>query len=136
MSVSYICSVGLEDYFSYTTTDLDGLAAGYVNNLTGSLNFAFTDHASANNRNGVSISHMYNDEFTRYDHLVIDDVDQVNHVGHGFKLNIQQAVFYDTAEDIWIHMDADGTYHYYYPEKESYAEDEPIVYINEEGLGL
>lgn len=66
---------------------------------------------------------------------IYNDTPQVNNVGRGFKLNIQQAAYYDTAEDMWIHMDADGTYHYYHPKKESFADGEPIVYVNEEGLG-
>ena len=135
LAVSYICSVGIENYFTYTQTDLDGLGTGYVNHLTGALNYSFTDTASGNDRNGAAVSHMYNDEFTKYDHLVINDTPQINNVGRGFKLNIQQAAYYDTAEDMWIHMDADETYHYYHPKKESFADGEPIVYVNEEGLG-
>ena len=129
--VSYICSIGLENYFTYTTTDLDGLGTGNVNNLTGALNFSFTDYTSPNNRNGITLSHIYNDEYTFYDCLYINDNtnNKVN-MGKGFKLNIQQTVYYDPQEKIWTHLDADGTYHYYYPKDDTNSE-----FISQEGLG-
>lgn len=148
--VSYISSMGLEDYFSYTATDVDGLASAYVNNLTGSLNLLFGDSDSNNPRNSASIYHVYNDEMMMYDHPMYTNTS--NSVGNGFKLNIQQQAvktFYyagtetvsetvdgeviytvnDVYIDCWVHFDADGTLHYYLWDENENA------FINQEGLG-
>ena len=59
LEVSYIDTVGIEEYFSYYTSSVSGGGTGYVNSYTGKLTFAHSIFSTADEIMPYSLSYVY-----------------------------------------------------------------------------
>ena len=121
MVISYISNTGLEDYWTYTSETAGALAGCHVNHFTGMLSAVIQDLETGNQRNGVAISHIYNDTAAINTDLMFSGVK----IGSGWRLNIQETLAkryldsfsYDSAQPnsgtYYLHTDEDGTFHYF-----------------------
>ncbi len=115
IAVSYVCNIGLEEYWTYTAESLNN-ASVYINHHSGALTAVFADTVSNNQRNGFGISHIYNDDYAKSGYMA--SYEGAN-VGRGFRLNIQETIaeryFDHSDETYYLHIDSDGTPHYFIP---------------------
>ena len=137
ISVSYIVRPGINSSDSYTTQELDGIAAGMVNNLTGQVSLQFSDYSSNNIRSGYALSHVYTDGNLRreMDYPLAD-------VGEGFSLSAEEFLWeeqYDTPRiegvsescSYFRYLDGGGNeYIFDYTADRIEGEDGTVTYTN------
>ena len=98
-------SVGLEDYWSYTSASAGRAGTSHINTYTGGLTWVRSDIGFGGNRMPVSISHVYN---------LSDATDNSFGMGYGWRTNFNQKVYQYTADnDYYVWEDGDGTRHYF-----------------------
>ncbi|QVK19282.1 DNRLRE domain-containing protein [Mycoplasmatota bacterium] len=95
--------VGIEDYWTYHTQNAGEAGIGYVNDYTGNLTFINTLYQTSTERNSYSLQHVYN--------YVNRNVNKG--YGYGWSVNFDQRIFYDKENNLYYHLDGDGTKQYY-----------------------
>ena len=121
LAVNYRNSVGLEDYWSYSTYSADEFGTSYVNNANGNMIYEYTDYEYNAEINSFSLKHIYNSS---------ESDGAMGRYGKGWRLNLVQCfqpVSGTTAN--YVYTDGDGTKHYF-----SQAEGSSKI-IDEDGLG-
>ncbi len=121
VEITYRNTVGIEDYWSYTSQDASRHGVGYVNNYNGNLVFVHNDAAFSSAINDFTVAHIYNSATaangdTRY--------------GSGWKLNLVQSLKEVSDSNInakYVYTDGDGTKHYF-------VESNGKI-VDEDGLG-
>lgn len=134
LTVAYRNTLGLEDYWSYSSYSAGDAGTAYVNDYNGNIVFVRNDVSTYGQRMPVTISHIYNLENANttagYSPLS----------GKGWQLSVQQSIISTSSESgfsdelksqyPYIYRDGDGTYHYLVKiENQNKYEDE-------DGLGL
>ncbi|MBE6638633.1 MAG: DNRLRE domain-containing protein, partial [Ruminococcaceae bacterium] len=140
VEISYISTIGIEDYFSYRTQSAGDAGTIAIGDHTGQLTLSLTDAVSDNSALSVSIGHVYNSVLSDSDYTVLKKNSTTNlfncmKLGNGFMLSTQQTMQTMTVGDAHyaVYTDGDGTVHYM---KAIYATDETILYNDTDGLGL
>lgn len=59
LEVTYIDTVGIEEYFSYYSSSVSGAGTGYINSYTGALTFAHNIFSTADEAMPYSLSYVY-----------------------------------------------------------------------------
>ena len=59
LSVNYLCTTGLEDYWSYESVPMGRSGAAYVNHYSGSMTYVHPDATLAGERMPVTLAHTY-----------------------------------------------------------------------------
>jgi RHS repeat-associated protein len=67
VSIHYISTTGLENYYSYETMDMGRSGAGYVNHYNGALTYVQPTAEMGGERMPVGLSHVYNSNHDRSD---------------------------------------------------------------------
>lgn len=134
LTVAYRNTLGLEDYWSYSSYSAGDAGTAYVNDYNGNIVFVRNDVSTYGQRMPVTISHIYNlanaNTTAGYSPLS----------GKGWQLSVQQSIISTSSESgfsdelrsqyPYIYRDGDGTYHYLVKiENQNKYEDE-------DGLGL
>ena len=106
--INYRNSVGLENYWSYTTQDMGGYGTGYVNNYNGNLTYIHDDASFNSDITGFTLSHVFNSANSSYG---------VGRYGNGWGLNLVQyfepVTVYGNDKVKFVYTDGDGTKHYF-----------------------
>ena len=130
--VEYRNNVGLENYYTYQSHDIDRAGIGYIGDYSGQLTIAKNDVSAASTINPVDISHVYNSAYSANDYtaaILNADSKYANmKLGKGWMLNIQQSISEYNSSYI-LYADGDGTIHFF-------ALTATDTYKDEDGLGL
>lgn len=108
--IEYTNNIGLEDYWTYETTDLGRSGSVYANPYNGAVTYVHNDLSMTGNLMPISISHIHNHNTDN----IYTSVYSGMYVGEKYHLNIQEVLVYDQQIGKYKHYDADGTLHYYY----------------------
>ena len=138
-SISYVNTLGLEDYYSYSTQSGGAAGTGYVNYATGDLTFAIGTLTSTDYIMPVTPTLVYNSALanSKYTSSTVNTANATSCMPNGFKLNLYETVVKRTTSSTngtlayYIWADGDGTEHFFYQ-----SEDDPNVYIDDSGLLL
>lgn len=127
--INYRSSVGLEDYWSYSTQDMGISGTGYVNNYTGNLTYLHNDASIGSNLISVNATHVYNSELSGNFNLNSYYTPSVRgKYGNGWRLNLVEKIidFSDDADFTfdYIYTDGDGTEYYFYQTEDGTVKDE------------
>lgn len=108
--ITYISNSGLEDYWTYHEQNVGRAGTGYVNDCNGNLIFVYKTAATNGSRMPITLSHVYN----------TNDKDVNLGYGYGWRLNYLQTIKQTkiSGTDYYEYVDEDGTYHYFYYDKE------------------
>jgi RHS repeat-associated protein len=106
--ITYLNTIGLEDYWTYHALDAGLAGTGYINDFTGELTAAFTDYLLDSDRMPFALSHVYSSSRRATSQSTLD-------VGKGWMLNIQESVTSVTLNGVqkYKYIDGDGTEHYF-----------------------
>ncbi len=117
--INYRNTLGLEDYWSYTTQDMGGYGTGYVNNYNGNLVYVHQDTSFNSIINGFALSHIYNMGATSGD---------TGRYGYGWRLNLVQTLepvsVAGNSSVKYVYTDGDGTEHYFIQKSDNTITDE------------
>ena len=135
-SVSYVNTLGLEDYCSYSTQSGGAAGTGYVNYATGDLTFAISTLTSTDYLMPVTPTLVYNSALANksYTSANVTTPYTSSVTPYGFKLNLAESLvrrnYSSEGATVYYYVwsDADGTEHYFYPT------DDPTVFIDDSGL--
>lgn len=108
--IEYTNNIGLEDYWTYETTDLGRSGSLYANPYNGAVTYVHSDLSMTGNLMPISISHIHNHNTDN----IYNEIYSGMYVGKKYHLNIQEVLVYDEQISKYKHYDADGTLHYYY----------------------
>ena len=125
LTITFVNSNGLEDYWSYNSSSAGRAGTGYVNLFTGNLTWVRGDLGFDGNRMPVSISHVYNSNDSQANQFGM---------GYGWRTNYNQTITLSSGVYAW--EDGDGTRHYFYPAKDSAGNTIANTYLDEDGLHL
>ena len=139
-TVEYINTLGIEDYFSYSTHSVGDAGSTHINLNTGNVILGFTDTVSDNTALSVSVGHVYNSALASDNYTVKRVSDEVNYFsnmkfGKGFNLSVQQVLQVKTIDtaSFAVYHDGDGTEHYFIA---YYILDGTVYFKDTEGIGL
>ena len=110
VKIEYTNNIGLEDYWTYETTDLGRSGSLHANPYNGAVTYVHSDLSMTGNLMPISISHIHNHNTDN----IYTSVYSGMYVGRKYHLNIQEVLIYDQQIGKYKHYDADGTLHYYY----------------------
>ena len=110
VKIEYTNNIGLEDYWTYETTDLGRSGSLYANPYNGAVTYVHNDLSMTGNLMPITISHIHNHNTDN----IYTSVYSGMYVGKKYHLNIQEILVYDQQISKYKHYDADGTLHYYY----------------------
>ena len=110
VKIEYTNNIGLEDYWTYETTDLGRSGSLHANPYNGAVTYVHSDLSMTGNLMPISISHIHNHNTDN----IYTSVYSGMYVGRKYHLNIQEVLVYDQQIGKYKHYDADGTLHYYY----------------------
>lgn len=110
VKIEYTNNIGLEDYWTYETTDLDRSGSLYANPYNGAVTYVHSDLSMTGNLMPINISHIHNHNTDN----IYNEIYSGMYVGKKYHLNIQEVLVYDEQISKYKHYDADGTLHYYY----------------------
>ena len=137
LCINYTLSIGVEDYWSFSTQNAAMAGAGYVNNATGQLSFAIGTLTATDSVFGFTPTLIYNQayagEYITYNNSNMPY--KLPMAGFGFKWNMTETlVSYSYVQngerkDCYIWTDSDGTEHLF-------AKDEDGIYRDVDGLLL
>ena len=128
ISITYRNNKGIEPYWTYTSASAGTAGTASVNDYTGNLVFSRTDCSSSGLRMPVSVERVYNGYMAGVSYPATKP-----HVGHGWKLNIQQTVSKTSLDKFpYVYEDGDGTQHYFYKK----TANGKTQYLDEDGLKL
>ena len=121
--INYRHTLGLEDYWNYSTQDFGEFGGGYVNNYSGNLVYIHNDTSYNSGINGFTLSHVYNSGNSATS----------GHFGKGWGLNLVQTLKSVSIEGNsnvkYEYTDGDGTRHYFVLNSDGKI-------VDEDGLGL
>ena len=126
----YRDTVGVEDYWTYTSMSSGYGGATMVNNFSGNIVATQPLVSAAGNRMPVSIGLVYNTYF-KNDPSTSETITQDTFVGEGWKLNYQMYLLTSKVNSSiypYVFVDADGTEHYFYKNASN-------AFVDEDGLG-
>lgn len=105
ITISYINTTGIENYWSYHTQEAGRAGNGYVNDFSGNIVFIHDDLTMNGNRMPAVIKHVYNSN-DKYVNLGY---------GAGWRLNFSQKIVPETIANVqhFKYIDDDGTTHYF-----------------------
>ncbi len=137
VTIKYNLNLGLEDYWSYETVDLERSGALYVNDYNGGLTYVHNDVSMTGNLLPINISHVYNS----FDEGLYSTYYSGMDVGDKFHLNLQELLIPIVSGDSmyadgyrYKYYDGDGTIHYFRENSESICyEFDPNVVITQSG---
>ncbi len=137
VTIKYNLNLGLEDYWSYETLDLERSGALYVNDYNGGLTYVHNDVSMTGNLLPINISHVYNS----FDEGLYSTYYSEMDVGDKFHLNLQELLIPIVSGDSmyadgyrYKYYDGDGTIHYFCENSESICyEFDPNVVITQSG---
>ena len=119
ITVNYRNTLGLEDYWSYTTQSLGGYGTGYVNNYNGNLVYVHEDTSFNSIINGFTLSHVYNSG---------NAFSGESRYGNGWRLNLVQTFkpvsISGNSSVKFVYIDGDGTEHYFIQKSDNTITDE------------
>ncbi len=138
--INYRNNKGLENYWSYSTADVEDAGTAYVNDYTGNLVLTNTLASISSERGSLAIQYVYNGYAagTKY---TAKSNNVTTSAGKGWMLNLFQTIrpssLYGLTGDAatnypYVYTDGDGTEHYIYKE----TKDGKTTYTDEDGLGL
>lgn len=137
ITIKYNLNLGLEDYWSYETVDLDRSGALYVNDYNGGLTYVHNDVSVTGNLLPINISHVYNS----FDEGLYSTYYSGMDVGDKFHLNLQELLIPIVSGDMYDdgyrykYYDGDGTIHYFCENSGSICyEFDPNVVITQSGI--
>ena len=138
LAVYYVNTLGLEDYYSYSTQDGGAAGTGYVNYATGDLTFAIGTLTSTDYLMPVTPALVYNSALanSKYTSSVVNTAYAASCMPNGFKLNLQETIvkrsqsLADGSITFYVWTDGDGTEHFFYPT------DTENIYRDDSGLLL
>ena len=123
LTISYVSSAGLEDYWTYHAYSAGRAGTAYVNDYNGNLVFIHDDISMNGYRLPISLSHVYN----RYQ--VFESNGNTGY-GKGWRLSLAQTIDKINIDgtNYYVYTDGDGTKHYF-----KYSTG---IMHDESGLGL
>ena len=137
-TISYVNTLGLEDYYSYSTQSGGAAGTGYVNYATGDLTFAISTLTSTDYLMPVTPTLVYNSALANKSYTSANVTTPYTSpmTSYGFKLNLTESLvrrsYSSEGSTVYYYVwsDADGTEHYFYPT------DVPTVFRDDSGLLL
>ena len=120
--IAYRNTIGLEDYWSYTTqSSIDG--TGYINNFNGNLTWVLPDATYNSGVNGFTVAHVYNSA----------NATETTPYGRGWNINLHQRIggaAYDLGIETasYYHVDGDGTMHFFIQQDGKYVDEDGLGY--------
>ena len=139
IAVSYVSTLGVEDYFSYSTQGGGAMGTGYVNYATGGLTFAIGTLTTTDSLMPVTPSLVYNSALANKSYTSGNATTPYTSAitAYGFKLNLVETLVRRTYTSgngsviCYVWTDGDGTEHYFYQ-----AEGDSTKYVDDSGLLL
>ncbi len=137
---SFVSTLGVEDYYSYFSSDAGLAGTGYVNASTGALTLSKSLLSTTDSLFPYAVNLVYNSKLANktYTYSNAQTAYGTNISPYGFKLNIQETIIKKkykgpTYNDIYYYIwsDSDGTEHWFKQKSGSTAE-----YEDEDGLQL
>ena len=142
-TITYRDQRGLSNLYSYQTLSIGASDTAAVNDFAGNMVYEHTDYASTADIMGFKVSHVYNSLYAYYgfnnvNTLCANGLYRMRihtgnyssmYVGRGWKLNVYESLFLDSASGYLIYNDATGME--YYLKNTSSG-----TYIDEDGLGI
>ena len=119
LTMDYLLPVGLEDYWSYETVDLERSGTININDFSGSLVWTHNDISLNGNRLPIQISHIYNSS----QGYVTNPYTNMR-LGKNVSLNIQGYIYNSTGPNPtdpveYKYFDGDGTEHFFHEDPNS-----------------
>lgn len=116
ITLFYVNKAGLENYWTYHSQSAGRAGTSYVNDFNGNLIHTHDDLSMNGSRMPISLSHIFNNS----------DKSINLQFGNGWRLNLSQRVTEQTFSDglRYIHIDEDGTKHYYKADTSGVFKDE------------
>ena len=128
MVFHYRSNIGLEDYYTYQSHDIGYAGTAYIGDNSGQLIITNTQAVNSSTVLPFSIGLVYNSIYANGKFPEVESTGMS--FGNGWKLDavqqLKQVELDDT--DYMLHIDGDGTYHYY--------AKEGTVWKDEDGLNL
>ena len=139
-SFSFVSTLGVEDYYTYFSSDAGLAGTGYVNASTGALTLSKSLLSTTDSLFPYAVNLVYNSKLANktYTYSNAQTAYGTNISPYGFKLNIQETVIKKkykgpTYNDVYYYIwsDSDGTEHWFKQKSGSTTE-----YEDEDGLQL
>ena len=137
---SFVSTLGVEDYYSYFSSDAGLAGTGYVNASTGALTLSKALLSTTDSLFPYTVNLVYNSKLANktYTYSNAQTAYGTNISPYGFKLNFQETIIKKTYKgstyndvDYYIWSDSDGTEHWFGQKSGSTTE-----YEDEDGLQL
>ena len=137
---SFVSTLGVEDYYSYFSSDAGLAGTGYVNASTGALTLSKALLSTTDSLFPYTVNLVYNSKLANktYTYSNAQTAYGTNISPYGFKLNIQETIIKKkykgpTYNDVYYYIwsDSDGTEHWFKQKSGSTTE-----YEDEDGLQL
>jgi RHS repeat-associated protein len=107
--ITYVSNVGLENYWTYHSTDAGRAGVGHINDYTGSLTYIHNNLTMDGLKMPVAINHVYNSS------EATENTWSHQWMGAGWTMNVMQRVDRKQIEGTyyWVYTDEDGTKIYF-----------------------